>query len=181
VILADPGRNSVSFLKRLREAAPALPALSIGGSLGDARLANSVPLSAPVYVQTAAWRGVSPAATAYVDRYEHRYGTPPVGYSDTLPYDAITVLVALAKGGERGVRRRSFRSRARGVRGRGGHLPVRRRPPGVLGNRPRGPAGDLRALGTRRRPDRLPSPLIPWRILFSRCSSTASSPGRRTP
>ena len=30
VILADPGRNSVSFLKRLREAAPALPALSIG-------------------------------------------------------------------------------------------------------------------------------------------------------
>ncbi|MBP2687404.1 MAG: branched-chain amino acid transporter substrate-binding protein [Deltaproteobacteria bacterium] len=94
VILADPGRNSVSFLKRLRESAPALPALSIGGSLGDARLANSVPLSAPVYVQTAAWRGVSPAATAYVERYEHRYGTPPVGYSDTLPFDAVTVLVA---------------------------------------------------------------------------------------
>ena len=94
VILADPGRNSVSFLKRLRESAPALPALSIGGSLGDARLANSVPLSAPVYVQTAAWRGVSPAATAYVEQYEHRYGTPPVGYSDTLPFDAVTVLVA---------------------------------------------------------------------------------------
>ena len=94
VILADPGRNSVSFLKRLREAAPALPALSIGGALGDARLAASVPLSAPVYVQAAAWRGVSPAATAYVERYEHRYGAPPVGYSDTLPYDAVTVLVA---------------------------------------------------------------------------------------
>jgi len=94
VILADPGRNSVSFLKRLREAAPALPALSIGGALGDARLAASVPLSGPVYVQAAAWRGVSPAATAYVERYEHRYGAPPVGYSDTLPYDAVTVLVA---------------------------------------------------------------------------------------
>jgi branched-chain amino acid transport system substrate-binding protein len=94
VILADPGRNSVSFLKRLREAAPALPALSVGGALGDARLAASVPLSAPVYVQAAAWRGVSPAATAYVERYEHRYGAPPVGYSDTLPYDAVTVLVA---------------------------------------------------------------------------------------
>ncbi len=94
VILADPGRNSVSFLKRLREAAPALPALSIGGALGDARLAASVPLTAPVYVQAAAWRGVSPAATAYVERYEHRYGAPPVGYSDTLPYDAVTVLVA---------------------------------------------------------------------------------------
>jgi branched-chain amino acid transport system substrate-binding protein len=94
VILADPGRNSVSFLKRLRESAPALPALSIGGALGDARLAASVPLSAPVYVQAAAWRGVSPAATAYVERYERRYGAPPVGYSDTLPYDAVTVLVA---------------------------------------------------------------------------------------
>ncbi len=94
VILADPGRNSVSFLKRLRESAPALPALSVGGALGDVRLAASVPLSAPVYVQAAAWRGVSPAATAYVERYEHRYGAPPVGYSDTLPYDAVTVLVA---------------------------------------------------------------------------------------
>ena len=94
VILADPGRNAVSLLKRLREAAPALPALSIGGALGDARLAASIPLSGPVYVQAAAWRGVSPAATAYVERYEHRYGAPPVGYSDTLPYDAVTVLVA---------------------------------------------------------------------------------------
>jgi branched-chain amino acid transport system substrate-binding protein len=94
VILADPGRNSVSFLKRLRESAPALPALSVGGALGDARLAASVPLSAPVYVQAAAWRGVSPSATAYVDLYEQRYGAPPVGYSDTLPFDAVTVLVA---------------------------------------------------------------------------------------
>jgi len=93
VILGDPGRNSVSFLKRLREVAPALPVLSIGGALGDARLAASLPLSAPVYVQAAAWRGVSPAATAYVERYEHRYGALPVGYSDTLPYDAVTVLV----------------------------------------------------------------------------------------
>lgn len=93
VILADPGRNSVSFLKRLRESAPTLPVLSIGGALGDARLADSVPLSAPFYVQAAAWRGVSAAATGYVDRYERRYGAPPVGYSDTLPYDAVTVLV----------------------------------------------------------------------------------------
>ncbi|OYV74237.1 MAG: hypothetical protein B7Z74_02625 [Deltaproteobacteria bacterium 21-66-5] len=54
----------------------------------------SIPLSAPVYVQAAAWRGVTPAATAYVERYERRYGAPPVGYSDTLPYDAVTVLVA---------------------------------------------------------------------------------------
>lgn len=94
VILADPGRNSVSFLKRLREVAPALPALSVGGALGDARLAASIPLSAPVYVHAAAWRGVSPAATSYMERYEHRFGSAPVGYSDTLPHDAVAVLVA---------------------------------------------------------------------------------------
>ena len=94
VVLGDPGRNSVSFLKRLREVAPSLPVLSIGGALGDVRLVPSLPLSAPLYVQAAAWKGVSPAATGYVERYEQRYGTPPVGYSDTLPYDAVTVLVA---------------------------------------------------------------------------------------
>jgi branched-chain amino acid transport system substrate-binding protein len=94
VVLGDPGRNSVSFLKRLREVAPGLPVLSIGGALGDARLAASIPLTGPVYVQAAAWRGVSPAATEYAERYERRYGAPPVGYSDTLPYDAMTVLVA---------------------------------------------------------------------------------------
>ena len=94
VVLGDPGRNSVSFLKRLRETAPALPVLSVGGALGDARLAASIPLTAPVYVQAAAWKGASPGATAYVERFEQRYGAPPVGYSDTLPYDAVTVLVS---------------------------------------------------------------------------------------
>ncbi len=94
VVLADPGRNSVSFLKRLREVAPKLPVLSVGGALGDARLAASIPLSAPVWVQAAAWKGASPAATEFVERYQHRYGAAPVGYSDTLPYDAVGVLVA---------------------------------------------------------------------------------------
>lgn len=94
VVLGDPGRNSVSFLKRLREVAPALPVFSVGGALGDARLAESLPLSGPLYVQAAAWSGVSAAATEYVDRYERRHGAPPVGYSDTLPYDAVCVLAA---------------------------------------------------------------------------------------
>ena len=94
LVLGDPGRNSVSFLARLREVAPGLPVLSVGGALGDARLAASLPLSGPLYVQAAAWSGSSPAATEYVRRYERRYGAPPVGYSDTLPYDAVNVLAA---------------------------------------------------------------------------------------
>lgn len=94
VVLGDPGRNSVSFLKRLREVAPGLPVFSVGGALGDARLAASLPLSGPLYVQAAAWSGASDAATEYAGRYERRYGAPPVGYSDTLPYDAVTVLAA---------------------------------------------------------------------------------------
>ena len=94
VVLGDPGRNSVSFLKRLREVAPDLPVFSIGGALGDARLAASLPLSGPLFVQAAAWSGASAAATEYAVRYERRYGAPPVGYSDTLPYDAVGVLAA---------------------------------------------------------------------------------------
>ena len=94
VVLGDPGRNSVSFLKRLREVAPGLPVFSVGGALGDARLAASLPLSGPLYVQAAAWSGASDAATEYAGRYERRYGAPPVGYSDTLPYDAVSVLAA---------------------------------------------------------------------------------------
>ena len=66
----------------------------------------------------------------------------------------------LAQGGERGDRSRRAGPRTRDVRGRGGRLPVRRRPPGPLGDRSRGAAGDLRALGTRRRPDRLPPALM---------------------
>jgi len=94
VVLGDPGRNSISFLKRLRELSPDLPVLSVGGALGDARLAPSLPLTGPLYVQAAAWRGSSPSATAYVERFQKRFGSAPVGYSDTLPYDAVTVLVA---------------------------------------------------------------------------------------
>ncbi len=94
VLLGDPGKNSLSFLKRFRELSPDLPVLSVGGALGDARLVPSLPLTGPLYVQAAAWKGSSPSATAYVDRFEKRFGAAPVGYSDTLPYDAVTVLVA---------------------------------------------------------------------------------------
>ncbi len=94
VVLGDPGRNSLTFLKRLRELSPELPVISVGGVLGDARLVPSLPLTAPLYVQAAAWKGSTPSATAYFERFEKRFGAAPVGYSDTLPYDAVTVLVA---------------------------------------------------------------------------------------
>jgi len=94
LVLGDPGRNAVSFLKRFRELSPRLPVFSVGGALGDARLAQSLPRSGPIFVQAAAWHGSSPAATAYVERFANRFGWRPVGYSDTLPYDAVTVLVA---------------------------------------------------------------------------------------
>jgi branched-chain amino acid transport system substrate-binding protein len=94
VVLGDPGRNSLTFLKRFRELSPALPVLSVGGTLGDARLLPSLPLTGPLYVQAAAWKGSTPSATSYAERFEKRFGSAPVGYSDTLPHDAVTVLVA---------------------------------------------------------------------------------------
>jgi hypothetical protein len=50
--------------------------------------------SGPLYVQAAAWKGSTPSATAYVERFGKRFGYARSGYSDTLPYDAVTVLVA---------------------------------------------------------------------------------------
>jgi branched-chain amino acid transport system substrate-binding protein len=92
LVLGDPGGNSVAFVKRVREGGAAFPILSVGGALGDARVAATLPLSAPLYVQAAAWKGASAAATRYAEAFERRYGYPPVGYSDTLPYDAATLL-----------------------------------------------------------------------------------------
>ncbi len=94
LVLGDPGKNSVVFVKRFREGGSAVPILSVGGSLGDARVASTLPLAAPLYVQAAAWRGASETATAYVEAFEKRYGYSPVGYSDTLPHDAVTVLLS---------------------------------------------------------------------------------------
>ena len=94
LVLGDPGRNSVVFVKRFREGGSTIPVLSVGGSLGDARVAATLPLSAPLYVQAAAWRGASEAATLYAEAFEERFGYSPVGYSDTLPYDAVTVLLS---------------------------------------------------------------------------------------
>lgn len=94
LVLADPGRNSVAFVKRVREGGAAFPILSVGGTLGDSRVAASLPLDRPLYVQAAAWRGTSDEATRYFGTFEKRYGYPPVGYSDTLPYDAMTVLLS---------------------------------------------------------------------------------------
>lgn len=94
LVLGDPGKNSVVFVKRFRETGNPVPILSVGGSLGDTRVAATLPLSGPLFVQVAAWKGTSEAATRYMEAFEKRYGYPPVGYSDTLPYDAMTVLLS---------------------------------------------------------------------------------------
>ncbi len=97
LVLGDPSGTSAEFVKRLREGGASVPVLSVGGALGDARIAEALPLSAPLYVQAAAWRGASPAATAYAEAFAGRWGYEPVGYSDTLPYDAATILFAAVR------------------------------------------------------------------------------------
>lgn len=94
LVLLDPGRSSLAFVKRLREGGASFPVLSVGGTLGDRRVALSLPLSAPLFVQAAAWEGTSDEATRYFRDFERRYGYAPVGYSDTLPYEAMTILLA---------------------------------------------------------------------------------------
>jgi len=92
--------------------------------------------------------GRLPAATAYVERYEHRYGSPPVGYSDTLPYDAVTVLVAAwRKGGERAAEA-VVPVLERGTFAGVAACTVSTPPTRHSGDRCRGVAGNLRAVGT---------------------------------
>lgn len=97
LVLGDPGGNSAEFVKRVREGGADFPILSVGGTLGDARVASTLPLSSPLYVQAAAWKGASPAATRYAEAFERRYGYAPVGYSDTLPYDAAMILFSAVR------------------------------------------------------------------------------------
>jgi len=92
LVLGDPGGNAAEFVKRVREGGATFPILSVGGALGDARVAAALPLADPLYVQAAAWKGASAAATRYAEAFERRYGYSPVGYSDTLPFDAATLL-----------------------------------------------------------------------------------------
>jgi branched-chain amino acid transport system substrate-binding protein len=94
LVLGDPGKNSVVFVKRIREGGSKVPILSVGGSLGDERVATTLPLSSPLYVQAAAWKGASETATRYVEAFEKRFGYSPVGYSDTLPHDAMAILLS---------------------------------------------------------------------------------------
>jgi branched-chain amino acid transport system substrate-binding protein len=94
LVLGDPGASSVEFVKKVRETGAPFPVLSVGGALGDARVAKTLPLSPPLFVLAAAWKGSSPEATRYAERFAARYGYAPVGYSDTLPYDAASVLFA---------------------------------------------------------------------------------------
>ncbi len=101
LVLADPGKNSVAFVKRLREGGAPFPVLSVGGTLGDTRVATTLPSDPPLYVQAAAWEGASKEATWYFQSFEKRYGYAPVGYSDTLPYDAVTVLLSAIRAARR--------------------------------------------------------------------------------
>lgn len=97
LVLGDPGGTSAEFVKRLRGSGAAFPVLSVGGALGDARIAEALPLSTPLYVQAAAWRGASPAATSYAEAFAGRWGYEPVGYGDTLPFDAATILFSAVR------------------------------------------------------------------------------------
>ncbi len=97
VVLGDPGRGSIEFVKRARELRLDGPMLSVGGALGDARVARTLESGAYLAFQAAAWRGQTPQATRYWAAFQRRYHYLPAGYGDTLPYDALMVLVEGAR------------------------------------------------------------------------------------
>jgi branched-chain amino acid transport system substrate-binding protein len=97
VVLGDPGRGSIEFVKRARELGLASQILSVGGALGDLRVARTLAPGAYLAFQAAAWRGLTPEATKYWAAFQKRYHYLPVGYSDTLPHDALMVVAEAAR------------------------------------------------------------------------------------
>lgn len=91
VVVGDPGQGSIGFIKKARDFALPAPLFSVGGALGDARVAGTLPAGSPLYFQAAAW-GNSEAGKEYFEKFTSRFGYQPVGYSDTMPHDALIVL-----------------------------------------------------------------------------------------
>lgn len=91
VVVGDPGQGSIGFVKKARDFALPAPLFSVGGALGDARVAGTFPLGPPLYFQAAAWNNTE-SGKKYFEKFSSRFGYQPVGYSDTMPYDALVVL-----------------------------------------------------------------------------------------
>lgn len=100
VVLGDPGRGSVEAVKKARQFKLRSLLFSVGGALGDERVAMTLDPGDYLFFQAATWRGISQETTRYFERFRERFKYTPVGYSDTLPYDALQVLAqAIAKAG----------------------------------------------------------------------------------
>lgn len=91
VVVGDPGQGSIGFVKKARDFALPAPLFSVGGALGDARVAGTLPPGHPLYFQAAAWSNTE-AGKKYFEKFKSKFGYQPVGYSDTMPYDALIVL-----------------------------------------------------------------------------------------
>lgn len=91
VVIGDPGQGSIAFVKKARDFALDMPLFSVGGALGDARVAATLPAGSPLYFQAAAWDNTE-QGKKFFESFKAKFGYQPVGYSDVMTPDAITVL-----------------------------------------------------------------------------------------
>ncbi len=97
VILADPGKNSIEVVKGLIASGYKGPILSVGGTLADERVIRELDPPFPLFALTSSYLGSSSFATAYFERFKESYGYFPSGYGDTLPGDALRILITAVK------------------------------------------------------------------------------------
>lgn len=98
IVVGDPGKNAIEVIKSLDMTAYGKPVLSVGGTLADKRVALDLSPNLPLYAIASCFPGSSENAAPYYDRFEKTYGYPPSGYSDTLPGDALVVLLKAIAG-----------------------------------------------------------------------------------
>ncbi len=92
VVLGDPGQQSINLVKKARDLGLNAPLFSVGGALGDERVARTLPAGGPLYFQAAAWDRTSEEARRFFSAYQEKYGYHPAGYADVLARDALFVL-----------------------------------------------------------------------------------------
>ncbi|MDH3258725.1 MAG: ABC transporter substrate-binding protein [Deltaproteobacteria bacterium] len=93
IIAGDPGINAIEVIKSLEMIEFGGPVLSVGGTLADARVVAELRPNFPLFALASFFPGSSDRGTVYFDRFEKTYGYTPSGYSDTLPGDALSILM----------------------------------------------------------------------------------------
>lgn len=96
IVVGDPGKNAIEVIKSLEATSYGGPVISVGGTLADTRIVAELQPNLDLFALASCFPGSSKKATEYYEMFEKMFGYIPSGYSDTLPGDALSILIEAA-------------------------------------------------------------------------------------